>query len=140
MRLPLCPRGIRQGDGAGFIVLLTLLLYLLHHGETVDADEGQAWLHPLRVSMEEESPSRRAAEPLPSMFGRASTVSAAIISCIMIKMETGGRGCAVLFRVSLLRDVSLGVPLLTRGLGGVSWSLKLMKLMKRSPIFKLHIK
>lgn len=58
MRLPLCPRGIRQGDGAGFIVLLTLLLYLLRRGETVDADEGQAWLHPLRVSMEEEPPSR----------------------------------------------------------------------------------
>lgn len=48
MRLPLCPRGIRQGDGAGFIVLLTLLFYLLRRGETVDADEGQAWLHPPR--------------------------------------------------------------------------------------------
>lgn len=46
----------RQGDGAGFIVLLTLLLYLLHGGENVDGDEGQAWLHPLRVSMEEELP------------------------------------------------------------------------------------
>lgn len=58
IRLPLCPRGIRQGDGAGFIVLLTLLFYLLRRGETVDADEGQAWLHPLRVSMEEEPPRR----------------------------------------------------------------------------------
>lgn len=36
----------------------------------------------------------------------------------MIKTETGGRGCAVLFRVSLLRDVSLGVPLLALGSGG----------------------
>lgn len=61
---------------------------------------------------------RGAASPLPSMFGRASPVSAAIISCIMIKTETGGRGCAVLFRVSLLRDVSLGVPLLALGSGG----------------------
>lgn len=113
MRLPLCPRGIRQGDGAGFIVLLTLLFLLVTPWRDRGCRRG-----PGLVTPPEGIHGRGAASPLPSMFGRASIVSAAIISCIMIKTETGGRGCAVLFHVSLLRDVSLGVPLLALGSGG----------------------
>lgn len=117
--------GICEVDGEGFIILHTLLLYLFR-------GRGPGLVTPL-----EGIHGRGAASPLPSMFESPSTVSVVIICCIMIKTNTGGRGCAIRFCVSLLRDVSLGVLLLTRrrrGMGGgVSSSLKLMKLMKRSP-------
>lgn len=94
-RFPLCPHGICGVDGAGFIVLLTLLLYLIRGRR------------PGLVTPLEGICGRRAASPLPSMFERPSTVSVVIICCIMIKTETGGRGCAISLRVSLLREMSL---------------------------------